>query len=86
MFTIALQPKSVASHLRFIHSRKVQNSFLPVPISGQGDTDMTHPSVVMIFRDDIHSGSDCGISRRRSWQRRNEILPGVPDQDVLPKN
>jgi hypothetical protein len=49
MFTIALQPKSVASHLRFIQSRKVQNSFLPVPISGHGDTDMTHPSVVMIF-------------------------------------
>jgi hypothetical protein len=62
MFTIALQPKSVASHLRFIQSRMVQDSFLPIPISVRGGTDMTHPSFVMIFRDDIHSGSDCGMS------------------------
>jgi hypothetical protein len=75
MFTIALQPKLVASHLRFIQSRMVQDSFLPIPISGRGGTDMTYPSFVMIFRDDIHSGSDCGLRyvRRRSWQRRNEI-------------
>ena len=48
LFTISLQPKSVASHLRFIQSRIEQDSFLPIPIFGQGGTDMTHPSFVMI--------------------------------------
>jgi hypothetical protein len=85
MFTIALEPKSVASHLRFIQSRMVQDSFLPIPISGRGGTDMTHPSFVMIFRDDIHSGSDCGMSANDlATPQRN--LSGVPDQDVMPKN
>jgi len=49
VFTISLQPKSVASHLRFIQSRMEQDFFLPIPIFGQGGTDMTHPSFVMIF-------------------------------------
>jgi len=49
MFTIAVQPKSVASHLRFVQPRKVQDSLLLIPISGQGSTDIMHPAFMMIF-------------------------------------
>jgi hypothetical protein len=75
MFTIALQAKSVASHLRFIQFRRVQDSFLPIPIFGQGGTDMTHPSFVMIFIAAVIAVCPQAIL---ATPERN--LSGVPDQ------
>jgi hypothetical protein len=81
MFTIALQPKSVASHLRFIQSRMVQDSFLPSPISGQGGTDMTYPSFVMIF-----IAAAIAVCPQAILATPERNLSGVPDQEVMPKN
>jgi len=81
MFTIVLQPKSVASHLRFIQSRRVQDSFLQIPIFDQEGTDMTHPSFVMIFIAAVIAVCPQAIL---ATPERN--LSGVPDQDVMPKN
>jgi hypothetical protein len=54
---------------------------LPIPIPGQGGTDMTHPSFMMIF-----IATAIAVCLQAILAMPEPNLSGIPDQDAMPKH